>query len=478
MNNDMQTEKAAADVSRNISFIVRELGWFSARIRMVLGIDPDQEFSLQNMPPADEKTHYGKFLTGWKADEMERMAIGLCFAQLYKPGTLGGFLALLQNPGHRQDVGGLFKEGSGRFYLTVRTLAFVMSGRDQEKYGYYSSSLTRRHRLFAEGILLTENPLGENSFLDYAVYLNDIYYATLLHGSLPLLDGESGFPAVQSKATHTLEDVVLDEETRKEIGEIHTFAEQMNELWALPDASMYRGNCVCIFTGEPGTGKSHSAVALGNEFGMPVYLVNTAQLVSKYIGETEKNLEKVLDRFDNKNCILFFDEAESIFSKRTEVKDAHDRYANQEQSFLLWKMTKFRGIIILATNVQDIRQYFDKAFLRRFYRIINIPFPNYPERKKLWEKSLGSSFRYEDGLTERLAKDFQLTGGSIYNIVSDGVIKALKEKTGVITYELLANALRSEFTKTGRKFEICTDEMVYQNPVRRFGPGYESRTMI
>jgi hypothetical protein len=466
------------DTTAHLAFINLELSWIAERVGMVLNNDPDFEPREIPLPSLDCDTHYGKFLSEWNADDTSRMAIGLCFAQMYKPAVLSGLLSLLNNPGHRQDVGGLFKEGSGRMYLTVRTLAFIMSGRDQEKYGYYSSSLTRKHRLFTEGILLTENPLNENSLLDHAVYLNDIYYSTFLHGTLPLLDGEAGFPAVQSKATHTLSNVILDGETRGAMEEIRTFAEQMNELWNLPDADMYRGNCVCIFTGEPGTGKSHSAVALGNEFGMPVYIVNTAQLVSKYIGETEKNLEKVLDRFDNKSCILFFDEAESIFSKRTEVKDAHDRYANQEQSYLLWKMTKFHGIIILATNVQDIRQYFDKAFLRRFYRIITIPFPEYAERKKLWEISLGKSFSYEEGLTERLAKNFQLTGGSIYNIISDGVIKALKAKTNVLAYELLEPALKAEFNKTGRKFEVCTDEMVSQHPVRRFGPGYDKRTMI
>ena len=469
-------ESIEVAANNQLAFLNAELTRLSARIHSILHKEkPDENEIVFPLKPG---SHYSNFLIHWEADEISRMAIGLCFAQLYKPGTLSEFLSVLENPGLRQDVGGLFKDGSGRFYLTVRTIAFVIAGGDQEKYGYCSSCLTRKHRLFTEGLLLTENPLSESSFLDHAVYLNDIYYSTLLHGSLPVLDGESGFPATRSKAAHTLNDVVLDEKTRSNIDEIKTFAEQMNNLWSLPDSEMYKGNCVCIFTGEPGTGKSHCAAALGNEFGMPVYIVNTAQLVSKFIGETEKNLEKVLDRFDNKNCILFFDEAESIFSKRTDVKDAHDRYANQEQSFLLWKMTKFHGIIILATNVQDIRQYFDKAFLRRFYRIINIPFPDYAERKKLWEKSLGKSFSYEEGLSNRLAKDYQLTGGSIYNIISDGVIKALKAKTKIFTYELLEPALKSEFSKSGRKFEVCTDEMVDQNPARRLGPGYERRGMI
>ncbi|MDQ3109568.1 MAG: ATP-binding protein [Bacteroidota bacterium] len=464
----------------NIQFVNTELKWLTDRIlQLITTEDPSELLPHAPMQALDERSHYAKFMLDWNANEAERVAIALCFTHLYRPELLSGFFAALKNNDKRSAAGIYTSEQTGQLNLTIRTMVYVLAGNDDEKRGFYFSYFTPQHRLFTEGILREQGPREETvSFLRHTVEMNDIFIDTLLHGAPPRLDGEAGFPAVKSNATHTMDDVVLDAVTKKEMEEIRTFAQQMNKLWALPEAKMYKGNCVCIFTGEPGTGKSHTAAALGNEFGMPVYMVNTAQLVSKYIGETEKNLEKILDRFDNKNCILFFDEAESIFSKRTEVKDAHDRYANQEQSYLLWKMTRFHGIIILATNVTDIRQYFDKAFLRRFYRIINIPFPNYQERKQLWKKSLGESFTYDEGLTERLARDFQLTGGGIYNVVSDGVVKALEAKTKVITYPLMEQALISEFNKTGRKFEICTDEQIHINPVRRFGPGYEKRSLI
>lgn len=470
-----------SDNNSNFSFIGKEMSWISHRANNLLShlLSPGENFSDQELHLPDTTTHYGKFLVDWKADETERMAIGICFAQLYFPTAFDSFLNVFAKGGKRHsNVGGKLIESDGRFYPTIRTLAFIMAGNDFEKYARYTNQLSSGHRLFKEGILLVTENQDARSFVEMEVRLNEIYYPTLLDGTEPRLDAEVGFPASRNTGKHTMNEVVLDEKTIIEMNEIKDFAWKINELQALPEKKMYKGYCVCVFTGEPGTGKTHTAVAMGNELKMPVYTVNTAQLVSKYIGETEKNLDKVLNRFNNKNCILFFDEAEAIFSKRTEVKDSHDRYANQEQSFLLQKMTEFNGIIILATNVQDIRQHMDKAFLRRFYRIINIPFPNYPERKLIWEKTLGQSFTYEDGLADRMAKDYQLVGGSIHNVVSDGVIKALKAKSKVITFEMMELALRSEFNKTGRKYEVCSDEMVHQFPARRFGQGFEQRSMI
>ncbi len=461
--------------------IASELQWVSNRVNRLLNsiINPEEVFSAEPLQNFDSDSNYGKFLVSWKADELERMAIGICFAQLYFPSAFDGFLRVFGKGGARHsNVGGIIKESSVRFYPTVRTLAWIMSGNNPQTYARYVNQLSSGHRLFTEGVLLVKENPDESAFVEMEVKLNEIYFPTLLEGVEPRLDAESGFPASRNYANHNMSDVVLDAETRKEMEEIYLFAKQISNLNTIPEKKMYKGYCVCVFTGEPGTGKSYSAGAMGNELGMPVYTVNTAQLVSKYIGETEKNLERVLNRFNNKNCILFFDEAEAIFSKRTEVKDSHDRYANQEQSFLLQKMTEFNGIIILATNVQDIRQHMDKAFLRRFYRIINIPFPNYAERKLIWEKTLGASFTYEPGLVDRMARNYQLSGGSIHNVVSDGVIKALSINSRVINFEMMERGLISEFLKTGRKCEVILDEQVYVDAARRFGPGYEKRTMI
>ncbi|MGZ4159072.1 MAG: hypothetical protein ACXVED_18930, partial [Bacteroidia bacterium] len=108
-------------------------------------------------------------------------------------------------------------------------------------------------------------------------------------------------------------------------------------------------------------------------------------------------------------------------------------------------------------------------------QIIAFEFPDHPERTRLWQNALGKSFQYEEGLAERLGKNYQLTGGGIYNIISEGILEALDRQTNLITFELLETAMQEEFKKTGRRFEICTDEMVMQDPARRYGTGYEQR---
>jgi SpoVK/Ycf46/Vps4 family AAA+-type ATPase len=298
----------------------------------------------------------------------------------------------------------------------------------------------------------------------------------ILQGDEPKLDGDTSFPVRKSKATHILNDVILKEKAITELEKLRKFARNMQKIWQLDHKGKLRTNYISIFSGDPGTGKSFAAEAIGNEFELPVYKVNFAQMVSKYIGETEKNLDKVFDRFTRQPCILFFDEAESIFSKRSEVKDSHDQHANNLQSFLLQKVEEFEGIVVLATNVQNLSQYFDKAFQRRIRSIVQFDFPDYEERLPIWESALFSPFRLEGGLIDQLAKDYQLSGGSIYNVISDAVVECVDADITTISFDLIEPALKNEFKKTGRKYGVCTDEMVSVDPARRYGVGYEKRT--
>src|SRR6201991_4144918 len=146
-----------------------------------------------------------------------------------------------------------------------------------------------------------------------------------------------------------------------------------------------------LFYGPPGTGKTLTAALLGNEMNKDVYRVDLSMVVSKYIGETEKNLELLFARAEDKGWILFFDEADALFGKRTSVRDAHDKYANQEVSYLLQRIEDFNGLIILATNMKN---NIDEAFVRRFNAILRFPFPEAAERKLIWEKSFptGATF--------------------------------------------------------------------------------------
>lgn len=456
----------------NIDCISTELNWLSLRIKNVL---ENNASAFLPLPPVNDESAYGRLILEQNFNSTDRVLLLLALAAGFAPETLSPLAALASDKENGIITGGFFRQGDLQLYPTIRTAVFLLSGNDLEARSYYAGYFHSKHRLFTSSIVLAEPRHEQSVFQNYEILLNDQFLATLFHGEAPRLDGDHGFPARRSTRKHSLADVVLAEKTKKEIEKLRRFTRHMKELWEINKNKRYRNNFISIFSGDPGTGKSHTAEAVGNEFGLPVYKVNFAQMVSKYIGETEKNLERVFDRFDRQPCILFFDEAESVFGKRTEVSDSHDQHANNMQSYLLQKIEDFSGIVILATNVQNLFQYFDKAFQRRIRLIATFEFPDYPERLQLWNSSIEAPFSFEEGLTERLAKNYQFTGGSIFNLVSDAILDAMEKETKVITFEMVDAAMADEFKKTGRKHEVCTDEMVGQNPVRRFGPGYENR---
>lgn len=185
-----------------------------------------------------------------------------------------------------------------------------------------------------------------------------------------------------------------------------------------------------LFAGAPGTGKTMAAEVLAVRLGLPMYRIDLSQVVNKYIGETEKNLKRLFDLADITDTILFFDEADALFGRRTEVKDAHDRYANLEISYLLERMERFKGLAILATNR---KQDLDEAFLRRLRYIIDFPLPDVPERKRIWLQVMPDKVDTSHLDFEFLAKQFPLVGGHIRSIV----FNACLQTAGNIDYETL-----------------------------------------
>ena len=169
-----------------------------------------------------------------------------------------------------------------------------------------------------------------------------------------------------------------------------------------------------LFHGPPGTGKTLTATLLGKYTGRPVFRVDLSRVVSKYIGETEKNLARLFDKAEHKDWILFFDEADALFGKRTEVRDAHDKYANQEVAYLLQRIESYAGLVILATNQ---RGNVDDAFLRRFQASVNFPMPRPEERCGIWSRSFPSQITVAEDVDWRdLAARFDLTGAGIVNV--------------------------------------------------------------
>jgi SpoVK/Ycf46/Vps4 family AAA+-type ATPase len=200
-----------------------------------------------------------------------------------------------------------------------------------------------------------------------------------------------------------------------------------------------------LFAGDSGTGKTMAAEVLANALQLDLYRIDLSAVVSKYIGETEKNLRQVFDAAEDGGAILFFDEADAIFGKRSEVKDSHDRYANIEINYLLQRMEAYRGLAILASNMKSA---LDSAFMRRLRFIVNFPFPSAADRKRIWERVFPTETK-TDGLDhDRLAR-FTLTGGSIHNIALNSAFLAAQGGDKV-TMPLIFEAARTEFRKLDR----------------------------
>jgi SpoVK/Ycf46/Vps4 family AAA+-type ATPase len=202
-----------------------------------------------------------------------------------------------------------------------------------------------------------------------------------------------------------------------------------------------------LFAGESGTGKTMAAQVLGAELGLDLFRVDLATIVSKYIGETEKNLERIFTAAHGSNAILFFDEADALFGKRSEVSDSHDRYANIEVAYLLQRMDGYPGAVILATN---FRRNIDDAFVRRLDFVIDFPFPEAEDRRRIWRLVLPASAPIADDVDlDFLANQFKLSGGAIRNCSLAAAFRAADEDSQ-IEMRHLVRAVAQEYGKQGR----------------------------
>lgn len=206
-----------------------------------------------------------------------------------------------------------------------------------------------------------------------------------------------------------------------------------------------------LFYGPSGTGKTTAVEILADELQLEAYKIDLSTVVSKYIGETEKNLSAIFQEAETSNALLFFDEADSLFGKRSEVKDAHDRYANIEINYLLQRMDEFEGLVVLATN---LRKNIDEAFFRRMHFAIEFPFPDETNRYYIWKQHIPQAAPVAEDIDFNfLASRLNITGGSIKNIVVNAAFLAA-ENSGVIGMKHLMRATRREYEKMGR---LCTE---------------------
>ncbi len=249
------------------------------------------------------------------------------------------------------------------------------------------------------------------------------------------------------RPSRTWDDLVLLPDRLSQLEELtarYRYRDQVYEEWgfrAVPSAGL-----VALFAGPSGTGKTLSAEIIAGDLGLDVYKIDLSAVVSKYIGETEKNLERIFSAAGAVNLVLFFDEADSVFGKRSEVSDAHDRYANIEVSYLLQRMESYDGLIILATN---FKKNIDEAFLRRIHVAVEFPIPEEDERRSIWELSFPESAPVGELDLDVLARQFKVSGGVIRNAALQAAFLAA-EAGEEITMERVMLGLKREYQKLGR----------------------------
>jgi hypothetical protein len=388
--------------------------------------------------------------------------------------------SVLKDSGNFPNLGGVRGKNSRSFLPTGETALFLLGDDDLNKRLNVQGLLFGAEHIFSQKkiLWLEELPSGEPAMSGKIIMSQD-YIDTFIHGKPSPPHFSTTFPAKRIVETRTWESLVISDDLQKQIDEIVSWLKYNQQLMdSYEMANRIKKGYRALFYGPPGTGKTLTAGLLGNELGKDVYKIDLSMVVSKYIGETEKNLELLFARAEDKGWILFFDEADALFGKRTSVRDAHDKYANQEVSYLLQRIEDYNGLIILATNMKS---NIDDAFIRRFNSIVKFPFPEATERSAIWKKSFPKNVLFAkdvpqpeaDATTELInipdmVKKYELAGGSIINAVHYASLKAVErlngekmdgssdiKKTPLIVYlPDVLQGIRKELTKEGKPFAV------------------------
>lgn len=398
----------------------------------------------------NEETPLTHFIRISQLNITEQLTLLIALAAHLQPDFFDRLItAQLPQAGDYPQIGGWRGKAHRGFLPTGETVIFLLGG-DQFETRLRLQQLFGEEHLFARQRVLYLDPPAEGEPLMSGKLVMAQDYVDLFsqgHFSRPHLS--MTFPAQRITTEMEWEDLVLNAQTLQQIRDLETWIAHGRTLlydWGMKKRLKlgYRA----LFHGPPGTGKTLTASLLGKYTGKDVYKVDISMVVSKFIGETEKNLANLFARAENKDWILFFDEADALFSKRTNVRDAHDKYANQEVSYLLQRVENYNGLVILASN---FKSNIDEAFLRRFQSIIHFPLPNAKERLQLWQIAFPPQVQIAEGVNlSALSATYELTGADIINVVQHCCLQALQRGDTVIYQEDLLYAIKREFIKSGK----------------------------
>ncbi|HWQ26385.1 MAG TPA: ATP-binding protein [Chlorobaculum sp.] len=355
----------------------------------------------------------------------------------------------LPEGGDFPEFGGVKGTNHRGILPTGETAQFILAGDDLVKRLEVQRMLGPEHWFSKEHILWLDPVHEGEPVMSGRLILNPELVEQLTLGTVSKPRFSMDFPAEHIETEIEWDDLVLPEETRQQIREIEDWIRHHNTL--LDDWGMkkkIKPGYRALFYGPPGTGKTLTATLLGKQTGKDVFRIDLSRVISKYIGETEKNLARLFDKAENKQWILFFDEADALFGKRTDIRDAHDKYANQETAYLLQRIESYNGLVILASNR---RTNLDEAFSRRFQAIIHFPMPQPEERHTLWVKTLPYQMKISEEIDwQTIADRYELSGACILNIVHYCAVESLANNEQMLDGNRLEKAIMREFIKEGK----------------------------
>lgn len=457
--NDSSTmELELSPLRENAKVLATELGWFgtvlNTRISLYFNNEVEYNEIYEIEPPVltDSSSIYANLVNQYPMSFSERLILILALIPHIKPNMLDIFFTKNEsfNRGYTEfgGVNGNFHSG---FIPTGETLAFILAGDNLEERFNLSNLFDENHFFFKLNILCLEGNQGNNGEpeLSNVLKISDEYLSLLTVGEDFKPQYSTNFPAKPIETKLNWKDLVLHDYVREELDDIITWIEHGNTLmndWGL-ESKITRGYRA-MFYGPPGTGKTLTACLIGKSLGIDIYRIDLSMIVSKFIGETEKNLANIFDQAENKNWILFFDEADALFGKRTATSSSNDRHANQEVAYLLQRIEDFPGIIILASNLKG---NLDDAFSRRFQSMIYFPVPDKEQRLQLWKNAFDHKLEIDPEIDwQKIATDYEISGGSITNVLRHCSIKAIQRDSKKVILRDLITGIKKEHRKEGK----------------------------